>query len=42
MENASYIQWNLPNWITVFLMAIVGVAVFGALASTAKTFLASR
>lgn len=23
MDN-SYIQWNLPNWITIFLMVLLG------------------
>lgn len=40
--DASYLQWNLPNWITVFLMTIVGFAVFGVIASTTQSFLASR
>lgn len=26
-----YLQWNLPNWITVFLMATIGYSVITAL-----------
>ena len=25
----TLISWNLPNWITIFLMAAAGYAVFG-------------
>jgi hypothetical protein len=25
-----YLQWNLPNWITVFLMATVGYSIITA------------
>lgn len=29
----TYLQWNVVNWITVLIMAAVGTAVFGAVAS---------
>jgi hypothetical protein len=29
----TYLQWNIPNWITVVLMATVGMLVVGAIAS---------
>lgn len=29
----TYIQWNLPNWITIFLMAVLGYAVFSTVIS---------
>jgi hypothetical protein len=32
----SYLQWNMVNWITVMLMATVGVAIVGAVASIVR------
>jgi hypothetical protein len=29
----TYLQWNLPNFLTVLIMAAVGLTVFGAMAS---------
>jgi hypothetical protein len=29
----TYLQWNVVNWITVMLMATVGVAIVGAAAA---------
>ena len=29
----TYIKWNMPNWITVFLMVAVGYAVLGLVSS---------
>jgi len=37
MEGASYIQWNLPNWITITLMAVIGTVIFGAIAASIKS-----
>lgn len=31
------LQWNLYNWITVFLMAFIGMALVGAGASLYRT-----
>lgn len=32
-----YLQWNLVNWITVVIMASLGVVLFGIVASGVKT-----
>jgi len=32
----TMISWNLPNWITVMLMAAAGYAVLGAVAQLLK------
>jgi hypothetical protein len=32
----TLISWNLPNWITVVLMAAVGYAILGAVAQLIK------
>lgn len=37
-----YLQWNLVNWITVGLMAFVGMMIVGALASGARTIAKNR
>jgi hypothetical protein len=37
MERA-YIQWNLPNWITIILMAGVGVVLLQAVASGIRQY----
>ena len=29
----TYLQWNLPNWITVVLMASLGMVAVGAVTS---------
>ena len=29
--NDTIISWNIPNWITVVLMAAVGLAILGVL-----------
>ena len=36
--DSNYIRWNMPNWITVFLMAILGYA----LLSTAVSFVKGK
>lgn len=33
-----YLQWNLPNWITVTLMATVGMIVVGFIASGIRAY----
>jgi hypothetical protein len=33
-----YLQWNLPNWITVVLMAVIGFALVGAIAAGIKGY----
>lgn len=37
MENATYIQWNLPNWITITLMAAIGGVIFSVIVATIKS-----
>lgn len=32
----TYLQWNVVNFMTVLVMAAVGVAVFGAVASLVR------
>lgn len=34
----AYLQWNLPNWITVVLMATVGVLIVQAVASSIRQY----
>lgn len=29
-DDAVYLSWNTANWITVFLMAFIGLTVLGA------------
>lgn len=38
MNQTFYLQWNLVNWITVVLMATVGMMVVGALASGVRQY----
>jgi hypothetical protein len=38
MAERFYLQWNLVNWITVCLMAIVGVLIVGAIASGIRQY----
>lgn len=33
-----YLQWNIVNWITVVLMASLGVILLGVVAATIKTY----
>jgi len=33
-----YIQWNIVNWITIVLMAAIGMLIFGAVASGIRQF----
>lgn len=33
-----YIQWNLVNWITIVLMAALGMMVFGAVTSAIRQY----
>lgn len=33
----TYLQWTLPNWITVFLMTSVGFLAIGAIIAAGKT-----
>ncbi len=37
----SYLQWNIVNWITVLLMAGVGVLIIGAVASGIRQYTGS-
>lgn len=32
--NETILTWNVPNWITVVLMAVLGFAAFGLVAGT--------
>ncbi len=34
----AYIQWNMPNWITITLMAFIGFSVFALGKRVAKNF----
>lgn len=34
----AYLQWNLPNWITVILMAGVGVVLLQFVASGVRQY----
>lgn len=34
----TYLQWNLVNWITVVLMATLGVMLVGFVAAGVKTY----
>ena len=33
MSDATYIQWNFPNWITITLMVALGYMAFGLIAN---------
>lgn len=34
MEGQTILTWNVPNWITVVLMAVLGFAVIGLAANS--------
>lgn len=36
MEGPTILTWNVANWITVVLMAVLGFAVIGLVANTGK------
>ena len=38
MAERFYLQWNLVNWITVVLMAMVGMILVGAIASAFRQY----
>lgn len=38
MAERFYLQWNLPNWITVVLMATVGMILVGAISSALRQY----
>jgi len=38
MMDRFYLQWNVPNWITVVLMAAVGMLLVGAIASGIRAY----
>jgi hypothetical protein len=38
MADRFYLQWNLPNWITVVLMASVGIIIIGAVTSGIRQY----
>ena len=38
MAEKVYLQWNLVNWITIVLMAFVGLAVVGMIASAVRHY----
>lgn len=38
MADKFYLQWNLVNWITVVLMASLGIILMGAVASGLRQF----
>lgn len=35
---SNYLQWNTPNFITVVLMAMLGMFVVGMIASAVRTY----
>lgn len=35
-DGPNYISWNLPNWITIVLMAALGMALIGFVASSLR------
>lgn len=37
MAEPNYLTWNLPNWITVVLMAAIGMAIVGMVVSLVRT-----
>jgi len=32
----NYIRWNLPNWITIFLMGAIGFVAIGFISSAIR------
>lgn len=38
MADRFYLQWNLVNWITIVLMAAIGMMVVGAAASAIRQY----
>lgn len=34
----TYLQWNIVNWITVVLMATLGVSLIGVVAAALQTY----
>jgi len=38
MAEKVYLQWTIENWITVALMAFVGVAIIGLVASAVRHY----
>ena len=38
----TYLQWNLENWVTVILMAGIGFAVVGMIASGVRAWRSGR
>jgi hypothetical protein len=34
----TYLQWNLVNWITVVLMAAIGMIAIGAVSSAIQSY----
>lgn len=36
MDGPTILTWNVPNWITVVLMAVLGFAVIGLVANQTK------
>lgn len=36
MDGPTILTWNVPNWITVVLMAVLGFAVIGLAANATK------
>lgn len=34
MEGSTILTWNVPNWITVVLMAVLGFAAIGLVANS--------
>lgn len=34
----TYIQWNIVNWITIVLMAAIGMMLVGAVSSAIRTY----
>jgi len=36
MAEQTILSWNVPNWITVTLMGLTGILIFGAINKTIK------
>ncbi len=41
MAERFYLQWNIVNWITVVLMAAIGIMLVGAITSAIRQYGAS-
>lgn len=42
MDGPTILTWNVPNWITVVLMAVLGFAAIGLVANTVNKMQANN